>query len=163
MKSLTPNPKQRRHVRHGLRPSDLLRLSLRTFKTKPARTFLTVIGMSFGIGTVLFLVSLGYGLQYTLIGKLVSTEDSLISLEMFYPSETGLNITNDDLDALSLVPAVAETSPLGEFAGEIHRGDAVGLVITRIVEPNYFRLSGEVPNVGTALKEGDEGIIVSNS
>ena len=156
-----PAPKTQKH--HGLRTIDLLRLSLRTFKTKPARTFLTVLGMSFGIGTVLFLVSLGYGLQYTLIGKLVSTQDSLISLEMFYPSETGVRITQDDLDALSLVPAVAETSPVGEFAGEIHREGAVGLIITRLVQPNYFRLSGEVPNVGSVLKEGDEGIIVSNS
>ncbi|MDP3725113.1 MAG: ABC transporter permease [Nanoarchaeota archaeon] len=155
----TPRP----HVRHRLWTSDLLRLSLRTFKTKPARTFLTVLGMSFGIGTVLFLISLGYGLQFTLIGKLVSTEDSLITLEMFYPSETGLEVTDDDLDALSLIPAVAETSPVGEFAGEINRDDAVGLVITRIVEPNYFRLSGEIPNVGSPLKEGEEGIIVSNS
>ncbi len=161
MPSSAPKKTIRKH--HGLRTIDLLRLSLRTFKTKPARTFLTVIGMSFGIGTVIFLVSLGYGLQYTLIGKLVSTEDSLISLEMFYPSETGVRIVQDDLDALSLIPAVAETSPVGEFAGEIHRDGAVGLVITRIVEPNYFRLSGEVPNVGAPLKEGDEGIIVSNS
>src|SRR3989344_1950880 len=116
-----PIKKARVHKRRGLRTSDLLRLSFRTFKTKPARTFLTVLGMSFGIGTVLFLVSLGYGLQFTLIGKLVSTQDSLISLEMFYPSATGVRITQDDLDALSLVPAVAETSPVGEFAGEINR------------------------------------------
>ena len=169
MPNKPPSPKPQKvaaprpHRHPGLRPMDLLRLSLRTFKTKPARSFLTVLGMSFGIGTVLLLVSLGYGLQYTLIGKLVSTEDSLITLEMFYPSETGLAVTNDDLDALSLIPAVAETSPVGEFAGEIKRDDAVGLVITRIVEPNYFRLSGEVPNVGSALKEDDDGIIVSNS
>lgn len=151
------------HVRHGLRVIDLLRLSLRTFKTKPARTFLTVLGMSFGIGTVLFLISLGYGLQFVLIGKLVTTEDSLISLEMFYPTETELNITKEDLDALSLIPVVSEVSPVAEFAGEIKRDDTVGLVIARIVKPNYFRLSGETPDVGNVLEEGERGVIVSNS
>lgn len=155
--------KEQKHVRHGLRAIDLLRLSLRTFKTKPARTFLTVLGMSFGIGTVLFLVSLGYGLQFVLIGKLVSTEDSLISLEMFYPTETDLNITREDLDALSLIPVVSEVSPVGEFTGEIKRDDTVGLVIARIIKPNYFRLSGETPDVGVALEDGERGVVVSNS
>ena len=149
--------------RHGMRVFDLLRLSLRTFKTKTSRTFLTILGMSFGIGTVLFLVSLGYGLQFTLIGKLVTTQDSLISLEMFYPSETGLSLTRDDLDALSLVPEVAEIAPVAEFAGEIQRNDVVGLVITRVVDPTYFRLSGEVPDVGGVFAEGEEGVVVSNS
>tara|TARA_Y100000310_G_scaffold4861_1_gene5744 strand:+ start:3882 stop:5207 length:1326 start_codon:yes stop_codon:yes gene_type:complete len=154
---------RKKDVKHGLRFIDLLRLSLRTFKTKPARTFLTVLGMSFGIGTVLFLVSLGYGLQFVLIGKLVSTEDSLISLEMFYPSETDLNIIREDLDALSLVPVVSEVSPVAEFAGEIKRGDSVGLVLARVISPNYFRLSGDTPDVGEIPAEGEEGVIVSNS
>ena len=72
------------------------------------------MGMSFGIGTVLFLVSFGYGLQYILIGKLVATEDSLITIEAFYPSETELNITYDDLKMISQI----QTIRLDEIIGE---------------------------------------------
>ena len=41
---------------HSLSLWDLLKLSLRVFRTKPTRTILTIIGMSVGIGTVVFLV-----------------------------------------------------------------------------------------------------------
>ena len=80
---------------HHLRLADLFRLSLRVFRVRRMRTFLTILGISMGIGTVLFLVSLGYGLQYVLIGKLAATEDSLISLEAFYPAESNLNMNLD--------------------------------------------------------------------
>src|SRR3989338_2917402 len=117
---------------HGLGTVDLLKLSLRVFKTKPLRTSLTIMGMSFGIGTVLFLVSFGYGLQYILIGKLVATEDSLITIEAFYPSETELNITYDDLKMISQIPETAEISPVAEFTGEIKtNNDQSGLLLTR--------------------------------
>ena len=77
---------------HKLGFRELFKLSLRTFRVKPVRAILTVAGMSVGIGAVIFLVSLGYGLQYILIGKLVTTEDSLITMEISYPSESKLVI-----------------------------------------------------------------------
>ncbi len=148
---------------HGLGLTDLFRLSLRVFKTKPLRTFLTILGMSFGIGTVLFLVSFGYGLQYILIGKLVATEDSLITIEALYPSETELNITYDDLKMISQIPETAEISPIAEFTGEIKANDQSGLLLTKIIKPNYFRLSGQVPDIGETFIELEPAVIISNS
>ncbi|MEK7635942.1 MAG: ABC transporter permease [Patescibacteria group bacterium] len=142
---------------------DLLRLSLRVFRTKPLRTFLTIFGMSFGIGTVLVLVSLGYGLQYILIGKLVATEDSLITLEVLYPSESELNITYDDLKNISAMPQVAEVSPIAEFTGEISNDKITGLVIIRIIKPNYFRLAGQLPDVGSPILELEPSTVISNA
>src|SRR3989344_6327124 len=100
---------------HKLRLRELFQLSLRNFKVKPVRVILTVAGMSIGIGAVLFLVSLGYGLQYILIGKLVSTEDSLITMEISYPSESNLVIKNTVVDDLRKIPEAIEVSPVYEF------------------------------------------------
>ena len=147
---------------HGLRILDLFRLSLRVFKTKPLRTFLTIMGMSFGIGTVLFLVSFGYGLQYILIGKLVATEDSLITIEALYPSETELNITYDDLKIISQMPETAEISPIAEFTGEIKINDQFGSLLIKIVKPNYFRLSGQIPDIGSSFSESEPAVIISS-
>src|SRR3989344_1384601 len=148
-------------ISHRLSFIDLLKLSLRVFKTKPLRTFLTIFGMSFGIGTVLVLVSLGYGLQYILIGKLVATEDSLITLEALYPSESELNITYEDLKNISAMPQVVEISPVAEFTGEISNEKITGLVITRIVRPNYFRLAGQLPDVGGQILEMEPSTVIS--
>ncbi len=145
-----------------LKYSELFILSLRTFRTKPQRAILTIAGMSIGIATVLLLVSLGYGLQYILIGKLMTTEDSLITMEVSYPSESNLTIKPESLFDLKNSEDVAEVSPVAEFPGEISTNGTSSLLIdTRIVEPSYFRLAGILPNVGVALGEG-KGTIVSS-
>ena len=102
-----------------LKLRELLSLSFRTFRTKPQRAFLTILGMSIGMATVLLLVSLGYGLQYILIGRLITTEDSLITMEISYPSESNILITGIVLDKLKTYENVSEISPIAEFTGEI--------------------------------------------
>ncbi|MBI5732253.1 MAG: ABC transporter permease [Candidatus Magasanikbacteria bacterium] len=151
-----------RQVTHNISFIDLLRLSVRIFKTKPLRTFLTILGMSVGIGTVLFLISLGYGLQYILIGKLVATEDSLITMEAFYPSESGLNITKETAEQILALPETGEISLVAEFPGEIRYGDSSGFTLIRMAKPNYFRLSGVVPDIGFAYREDEAGAVLSS-
>lgn len=141
---------------------DLIRLSLRIFKTKPLRTALTVLGMSVGISAVVFLVSFGYGLQYILIGKLVTTEDSLVTLTISYPAESGLGMDQKKIDEIKTLPNVIETSSVAEFSGELKVGELTGLIpIIRVVEPNMFRLSGISPDIGKTFKEGEDGSILS--
>jgi len=62
---------------------DTLSLSTRMFKIRPLRTLLTILGVSVGIGTVLFLVSLGYGLQNVILSK-IATTDSLLTLDVIW-------------------------------------------------------------------------------
>ena len=141
---------------------ELLVLSLRSFRTKPQRAFLTIMGMSIGIATVLLLVSLGYGLQYILIGKLMTTQDSLITMEISYPTESNFLIKKPLLDTIKTYPDVVEISPVAEFPGEISASGTSGLLIsTLVVEPSYFRLTGLLPNVGKALEAG-KGVVVSS-
>ncbi len=150
-------------ISHRLSVKDLLGLSLRIFKTKPIRTFLTIFGMSVGIGTVLFLISLGYGLQYILIGKLVTTEDSLRTLEAFYPSESDLTIDYQKLEEISKLLDIEETSPVADFTeGEIKLDESTGLSGVKIIRPNFFRLSGLKPDIGSEFKEDDPGVILTN-
>jgi len=148
---------------HRLRIRDLFTLSLRVFRVRPLRTFLTIFGISLGIGTVLFLVSLGYGLQYILIGKLAATEDSLISLETFYPTESNLNISAQDIDNIIAMPEVAEVSPVGEFTGEAKSDSLSGYLTVKIIRPNYFRLSGLKPDMGSVFTEGEKSAVISNT
>jgi len=144
-----------------LKLSELLSLSLRNFRTRPQRAFFTILGMAVGIGTVLLLVSLGYGLQYILIGKLITTSDSLISMEVSYPTESNLLIQQPLVDKLKTYENVAEVSPIAEFPGEISTEGGSGLLSnTLIVEPNYFRLSGILPSIGNMPTDEEPGLVV---
>ena len=141
---------------------ELLVLSLRSFRTKPQRAFLTIMGMSIGIATVLLLVSLGYGLQYILIGKLMTTQDSLITMEISYPTESNMSIKKTILDNIKTYPNVAEVSAVADFPGEISSTGTSGLLIdTLVVEPSYFRLTGTLPNIGKALGNS-QGLVASS-
>lgn len=146
---------------HQLSFKDLLRLATRIFTVKPARTFLTILGTSVGIATVVFLISLGYGLQYILLGKLVTTQDSLITLQAFYPSESNLTISQSTVDKIGQMPEVAEIGRVGEFSGEAKVGGLSGLIVANIADPNYFRLSGTAPDIGSDFTKGD-GVVVTN-
>lgn len=148
---------------HSLQFRELLRLAVRTFRVKPTRAVLTVLGMSVGIGTVLFLVSLGYGLQYILIGKLITTEDSLITMEISYPTENNLVIRKETLDSLRTYLDVAEVSPVAQFPGELSIEGTSGLLVdTLIVEPTYFRLTGLLPSLGTIPDASLNGAVLTS-
>lgn len=150
--------------RHRLLMSEMLRLSLRNFRVKPVRTALTVLGMSIGFGVVLFLVSLGYGLQYILIGNLVSTQDSLVTMQAAYPSEVNLVFYGDDLQKLASIPNVAEVVGVGQFSGEAQPADSVSpaLVSMDVIEPAYFRLNGTKVTFGKLFSTTTPGVVVTS-
>jgi len=156
-------PKLEVRVDHSLSAWDLLKLSLRVFRTKPTRTILTILGMSVGIGTVVFLVSLGYGLQYILIGRLITSEDSLMTLDASYPSESGKTIDLAKMEEIKLNSEVDSISPVAEFPGELSvGGDAPGIIpLTRVVRSSYFRLAGVLPDVGESFNEDNPGVVLS--
>lgn len=157
-------PKLEISTDHNLSAWDLIKLSLRVFRTKPTRTILTILGMSVGIGTVVFLVSLGYGLQYILIGNLITSEDSLMTLEAAYPNESGKSIDKEGIEETKKEEGVDNISPVAEFSGEMSiASSAPGIIpIVRVVRPSYFKFAGVRPDVGEVFDEENPGIILSS-
>jgi putative ABC transport system permease protein len=126
------------------------------------RTFLTILGTSIGIATVVFLISLGYGLQYILLGKLITSEDSLITINASYPQEAGLSIKQEKIDEIAVLPMVGELSATTEFSGEIKDQATTGLLLVRMISPSFFRLSGVIPNVGRGFNDNEAGAILTS-
>ncbi len=148
----------------GLSKWDLLKLSLRVFRTKPTRTILTILGMSVGIGTVVFFVSLGYGLQYILIGRLITTEDSLMTVEASYPSESGNSIDLSKMGEVRQLKEVDNVSPVAEFPGEMEiGGGSPGIVpLVRVVRSTYFSYAGVSPDIGSVWTDKIPGVVLSS-
>lgn len=147
----------------NLKVLDLVKLSVRSFRVRPARTFLTVLGMAVGIGAVFFLISLGYGLQYILLGKLAPTEDSLISLQASYPEEGNLLISKKTLDDVLAMEGVAEISPVSQIAGQVESEGYVGDLIVKIIDGKYARLSGFLADFTSERNNFEHGAIISNT
>jgi putative ABC transport system permease protein len=132
------------------------------FRTRPLRTFLTILGVSVGIGTVLFLVSLGYGLQKAILAK-ITTADSLLSLDVSPGAEDLIVINQSDVDAISKISEVKEISPVINLSSQISTDDLTGDGLVYAVDSSYFRLSGLKVDQGREIQEGDnyEAVISS--
>jgi putative ABC transport system permease protein len=144
---------------------DLLRLSVRVFRVRPARTLLTISGIALGVGVVLFLVSLGYGFQYILIGNLATTQESLASLEVYYPPQSGLLLSPENISSFSAMRDVEKVATAADFSAEakvVGVTDAQsGFVLVRVVDHAYLSLAGITPTVGESCAEGTSQVVVS--
>lgn len=97
---------------------DILKLSMRMFKARTMRTLLTILGMSVGIAAIIFLVSLGYGLQRTLLQK-ITTSDALVTLDVTLgEGEQATTLDNSVVETLKTVRDVVDVIPVLELSGQ---------------------------------------------
>lgn len=120
---------------------NLLRLSIRNFRNMKLRSILTVLGIGIGIGAILFLVSLGQGLQRLLIQR-ITTAEALLTLDVLPPGGDLVVLDDKALKKIKEMPDVAEISAVRvEKARVLFEGVTAGVAIN-FVENNFFRLSG---------------------
>lgn len=121
---------------------DLIRLALRIFKVKPTRTILTILGIGVSFGVILFLVSLGYGLQNHLLRQ-ISSNEALLTLDVFSPNPDVLSINNETLKKFSSMSNVQKVSPIAVLPGQISINGISFEVSFTGVEPS-FKESGAI-------------------
>ncbi len=140
-----------------MRWTDLLQLSTRMFKARTARTLLTILGMSIGIGAVLFLFSLGYGLQLALL-KRITTPEALLTLDV--KSENPQEKINKEIiefikkiDNVTKVVPVFELQATGYYKNMTTDFDVISS------DPSYFQLSGMRITKGRSFEEKNEAVV----
>jgi putative ABC transport system permease protein len=141
---------------------DLFSLSTRMFRTNPSRTWLTVLGISVGIAAVLFLISLGYGLQNVILQKIVFNQ-ALLSL-VITPSTDLIVLDEQSLSEVSKIKNVVDVAPLARFTGQVTLNGINGTVEMKTVDAPYFSYSGTVAKYGSLYEEKDQNqILVSDA
>ncbi|QQS61674.1 MAG: ABC transporter permease [Candidatus Moraniibacteriota bacterium] len=146
-----------------MRVDDAVLLSVRMFKARAMRTFLTILGMSVGIGAVLFLVSIGYGLQSALLDR-ITTEDSVLTLDVIEAKKSVIPLNASIIEELEKNENVSQVSPAAELASQ-GIFDGVGLDIPIIAtKPSFFSLGGLRINSGEFFSdENMSGVVVTSS
>ena len=141
---------------------DILQLSLRVFKTNKLRTALTVLGIGVGIGTILFLVSLGFGLQKTILEQ-ITTSDALLSLDVFSESSSIIEIDQENLNKIESMSEVTEVSPITTIPAQIEIDNLSSGTMVNAIKPSYFKLSGIQTTTGDLFIEGEGNKIIISS
>jgi len=140
---------------------NLLKFSTRMFKARTSRTFLTILGMGVGIGAILFLVALGFGIQRTL-SDTITTADSLLTLDV-YPGEASQSISQADIDSIRKIPGVNLVSPVFETTGHLQYGGLVTDAKVIAVDENFLDLEGLKVLQGEKISDNNSGVIISTT
>lgn len=141
---------------------DILQLSTRVFKTNKLRTSLTILGIGVGIGAILFLVSLGFGLQKIILEQ-ITTSDALLSLDVFSESSAAIELDKENLKKIELLPEIVEVSPMATIPAQLEIGGLSSGIMINSVKPSFFKLSGIQTKKGDLFVEGETSKIVVSS
>lgn len=124
-----------------MRIQDIAKLSTRMFKTNPARTWLTILGMGVGTGAVVTLVGLGFGLQNIILEQIVFGE-TLLSLNVNNPTARGVELDPQATQEFLEIEHVRDVAPMASFAALITFEGLTGNTFLQGVQPAYFRYTG---------------------
>ncbi len=147
-----------------MKVTDTLALSTRMFHTRMLRTALTILGMAVGIGTIVFLFSLGSGLQELLIGRIAKNE-ALLSLDVYPGDSELLKLDIRALKQFAVLPSVKKVIPVAIFGSQITDDTGTTDASAQMADPEIFSLNGiDGPSRGAFYKSGDTtGILVTSA
>lgn len=137
---------------------DVFRISTRSFKNNRLRTLLTVLGISIGIGTIFFLVSLGYGLQ-KLILENIATQDSLLALDVTQNSDA-IDLNQDSVKSIKEIGEITDIYPLVSQDAQISGNGLTSSAKINIVNPRFLSLEGITVDKGGIFKDGENDKLI---
>lgn len=132
------------------------------FKARTSRTLLTILGMSVGIAAILFLVSLGYGLQKTLLKK-ITTSDALLTLNVSETKSSSIILDEKIVKEISEIEGVEEISPAFQLEAEGRLDDLSAKLTAVVIKPSFLKLGGLPVNYGQPLSDKNPQDIVITS
>jgi len=142
---------------------DLLKLSTRIFIARKGRTLLTVLGMGIGFGAILFLVSLGYGLQGALLQNITSS-GALTALDVAPNEQDGKFLDSAAIDEMKKIDGVAGVETSYDFNARLKIGDTGSDARAIIASPGYIELEGLNVATGKPLdKDKPKEVLVSSA
>lgn len=138
---------------------DIIRLSAQTFRQRRLRTLLTVSGVIIGIGAIVFLVSLGYGLQALTTSELAAA-DALRLLNVSPGGSKIIELNAEMITQFEAIEKVQSVSPRQSFSARLKYSDSSSDGVLNGVKPEYQKIEGiEITN-GTSLTAKSQGEVV---
>lgn len=141
---------------------DLFKLSTRMFYTRRMRTFLTILGIGIGIGAILFLVSLGYGLQRALLSQITSSE-ALLSLDVVQGEKDAAPLNTQLVSRIKEIPEVTDVVPMVSSRGQVSYEDTTADVVVNGTSALFLQLSNIKPSIGSVFSDGQREVLISEA
>ena len=124
----------------GVSRLDLIDLSIKNMKAKKTRTSITIGGMAIGISLIVFLVSVGYGLEKLVISR-VARLDEMKQIDVASAVASNVKIDDSSLASFKGIPDVAKILPVIGVVGKINFQNSVTDIVVYGVLADYLKES----------------------
>lgn len=124
----------------GTRRSFLIELAFANLMMKKSRTLMTILGMSIGVGVIVFLLSLGYGIERLVISQVASLEEMKI-FDVSAGENTSLRLNKDVYEKIKSFQEVKEVVPIISLVGKLTYNKATTDVVVYSTPRIYFDFS----------------------
>ena len=120
--------------------SYLINLALKNLLAKKTRTFITILGMSVGVGIIVLLLSLGYGIEQLVISK-VATLNELRIIDVSMGDNSVLHLDQNFVKKIQGLKNVQKVVPLISMVGKVNYNKATTDTIAYATTKEYFDYS----------------------
>lgn len=143
-----------RHDSRTISRVNLIDLAFQNMKAKKTRTMITIGGMAIGIGAIVFLVSVGYGLEQMVISR-VARLDEMKQTDITLQTGGVAKINDKTLADFSSITNVSSTLPLIAVVGRVNYQNSVSDMAVYGVTTEYLKQSAIKPVHGRIFESND--------
>lgn len=133
---------------------DIISLAVKNLKTKKHRTTITIGGMAIGFGSVIFLLSIGYGVQNLVVNK-VAKLDEMKQIVVTTGQASSLLINDTVISDLTAIKHVESVLPLVSVVSKIEFNNSVSDAVAYGVSKKYLQESAIKPIKGKIFEDSD--------
>lgn len=139
----------------------LIEMAIKNMKFKKTRTLITVGGMSLGIGAIVFLVSLGFGVQKLVIQR-VARLDEMKQSDVVPQTGSKILLSDREYSRIKSFANVDKTLPVISMVGRVAYNNSVSDTPVYGVTSDYLELSAIKPVAGKIYKSNALTLAVRN-
>ncbi len=139
----------------------LIDMALKNMIFKKSRSLITIGGMSIGIGAIVFLVSIGYGVQQVVVSSVARLEE-LRQADLTTQPGSQLKINDEVVQDIKQLSSVKHVLPLIAVVGRINFQNSSTDMAVYGVTSEYLKQSAIQPVEGALFNSDDQSIAVNN-
>lgn len=134
-------------------------ISATNLRRRKLRSFLTIGGMAVGISLIVFLLSIGFGLQ-VLVRSQITNVEALSILDVTKGESTLLKLDKTVVDQFQQINNVDKVSPSLSLSGQVVNGESITDVAIYGINPDFLSIEGVKVNYGSEFTGTDTAEII---
>lgn len=138
----------------------LMEIAFKNMAAKKTRTVVTIGGMAIGISFIVFLVSIGYGLQEVVVNR-VARLDELQQAEVVPGLSSDLALDDQTINRFKEIKNVDQVLPLIAVIGKVSYQNSVSDLAVYAATSDYLRYSAMQPIKGAIFDSNETYFSVS--